>query len=132
MIKRVIFDIDNTLIDWKEEYNQEINKALDELKIQYTEDDCKKIGEAISDYEKDNYIFNLENYSKIENNENQLTNTQKMNENSNIVINVWIITIKHEEENTTDVDEYLKGKNKQYYIDSTTGEIIGGKKIQNE
>lgn len=79
-----------------------------------------------------NYIFNLENYSKIENNKNQLTNTQKMNENSNIVRNVWIITIKHEEENTTDVEEYLKGKNKQYYIDSTTGEIIGGKKIQNE
>ena len=39
MIKRVIFDIDNTLIDWKEEYNQEINKVLDELKIQYTEDE---------------------------------------------------------------------------------------------
>ena len=58
MIKRVIFDIDNTLIDWKEEYNKEINKALDELKIQYTEDDCKKIGEAISDYEKDNSQHN--------------------------------------------------------------------------
>ena len=65
MIKRVIFDIDNTLIDWKEEYNQEMNKALDELKIQYTEDDCKKIGEAISDYEKDNYIFNLDKTSEF-------------------------------------------------------------------
>ena len=37
MIKRVIFDIDNTLIPWKSEYDKEIEKVLDELNIQYTE-----------------------------------------------------------------------------------------------
>lgn len=78
-----------------------------------------------------NYIYGLENYSEIENNNNQQKNDKKISENSNVVRNVWIITIMHKEENKIDVEEYLKGKNKQYYIDSTTGEIIGGKKIQN-
>ena len=38
MIKRVIFDIDNTLIPWKEEYYDEINKVLDSLNIEHTKD----------------------------------------------------------------------------------------------
>ena len=31
MIKRLIFDIDDTLITWKSEYNNAINKALDDV-----------------------------------------------------------------------------------------------------
>lgn len=67
MIKRIIFDIDNTLIDWKTEYDKEINKALEELKIEHNEDDCKKINEAILSYEKENYSFNLDKTSKFVN-----------------------------------------------------------------
>ena len=37
MIKRVIFDVDNTLIEWKDEYDYEVNKALDEMNIKYNE-----------------------------------------------------------------------------------------------
>ena len=33
MIKRVIFDVDNTLIEWKDEYDYEVNRALDEMNI---------------------------------------------------------------------------------------------------
>lgn len=33
MIKRLIFDVDNVLIPWKEEYSKAIDKALDELGI---------------------------------------------------------------------------------------------------
>lgn len=51
MIKRIIFDIDNTLIPWKKEYDQEINKALDKLNIPYTEEDVKQISIAFSEYE---------------------------------------------------------------------------------
>ena len=46
MIKRVIFDIDNTLIPWKKEYDDEIYKALKEMKIEYTEEEVKKLSEA--------------------------------------------------------------------------------------
>ena len=57
MIKRVIFDIDNTLIPWKSEYDKEIEKVLDELNIQYTEQEYKEIRKAFSEYEKVNYRF---------------------------------------------------------------------------
>ena len=57
MIKRVIFDIDNTLIPWKSEYDKEIEKTLDELNIQYTEQEYKEIRKAFSEYEKVNYRF---------------------------------------------------------------------------
>ena len=43
MIKRVIFDIDNTLIPWKKEYDDEIYKALKEMKREYTEEEVKKL-----------------------------------------------------------------------------------------
>ena len=42
MIKRVIFDIDNTLIPWKEEYYNEINEVLDSLNIKHTQEDYNK------------------------------------------------------------------------------------------
>ena len=57
MIKRVIFDIDNTLIPWKEEYYDEINKVLDSLNIEHTKDDYNKIKEAFSEYENEYYTF---------------------------------------------------------------------------
>ena len=57
MIKRVIFDIDNTLIPWKEEYYQEIKKALDDLNIEHTEKDYYEIKKAFSEYENVYYKF---------------------------------------------------------------------------
>lgn len=57
MIKRVIFDIDNTLIPWKEEYYQEIKKALDDLNIEHTEKDYNEIKKAFSEYENVYYKF---------------------------------------------------------------------------
>lgn len=58
MIKRVIFDIDNTLIPWKEEYYDEINKVLDSLNIEHTQADYNKIKEALREYENKYYTFN--------------------------------------------------------------------------
>ena len=57
MIKRVIFDIDNTLIPWKEEYYNEINEVLDSLNIKHTQEDYNKIKEAFSEYENEYYMF---------------------------------------------------------------------------
>lgn len=51
MIKRLIFDLDNTLIDWKEEYWNSVNKALDELNIKYSKNDIEKIRKSIDIYE---------------------------------------------------------------------------------
>ncbi len=60
MIKRIIFDIDNTLIPWKNEYYEEIQKELTNLNIQYTKQDYEKIKEALSEYENVYYKFNKE------------------------------------------------------------------------
>ena len=61
MIKRVIFDIDNTLIPWKDEYFNEIFEVLKELKIECSNDDFNKIKKAMSEYENVYYSFNKEN-----------------------------------------------------------------------
>lgn len=58
MIRRVIFDIDNTLIPWEEEYYNEIKKVLDELNVEYTEQDYIEIQKAFSEYENEYYTFN--------------------------------------------------------------------------
>ena len=63
MIKRVIFDIDNTLIPWEKEYDKEINKALDSLKIQYKNQDLEQISQAFQEYENQYYTF-INNYTE--------------------------------------------------------------------
>lgn len=59
MIKRVIFDIDNTLIPWKKEYFKEIDKALTEHGIEHTEEDYQKIVEAFNKYENKYFSFDI-------------------------------------------------------------------------
>lgn len=57
MIKRVIFDIDNTLIEWKSEYDDEIEKSLKTFKIPYTNNDLKNIFDAMEKYEDTYYTY---------------------------------------------------------------------------
>ena len=71
MIKRVIFDIDNTLIPWKQEYYNEIKNVLDELNVEYTEQDYIEIKKAFGEYENVYYTFDrkvmmeyINNYTK--------------------------------------------------------------------
>ena len=71
MIKRVVFDIDNTLIPWKEEYYNEINNVLDELKVEHIEQDYIEIKNALGKYENEYYTFDrklmmnfINNYTK--------------------------------------------------------------------
>lgn len=58
MIKRVIFDIDSTLIPWKEEYNTEIKNVLDNLKISYIDEDLVQLSKAFDEYENQHFTFN--------------------------------------------------------------------------
>lgn len=58
MIKRVIFDLDNTLIEWKEEYWNSIERALITNNIKYTENDIQDIKDGFDNFERkyDKYI----------------------------------------------------------------------------
>ena len=53
MIKRIIFDIDNTLIDWKNEYDEKIiRKCYEKENIIPTERLMKKTIKAFNTYDK--------------------------------------------------------------------------------
>lgn len=60
MIKRIIFDQDNTLVEWKDEYDKTYNYALDELGISYTDQDLKELIHAVDTYELSYDIFKKE------------------------------------------------------------------------
>ena len=51
MLKRIIFDQDNTLQMWKDEYDKTYGYALDELGITYSDDDLKMLIDNICSYE---------------------------------------------------------------------------------
>lgn len=64
------------------------------------------------------------------------TNAEEDNNDSSTIYSntvksrkVWIVSIYHSEKKTDNVENYLKSKDKAYFIDTTTGEIIGGTKI---
>ena len=66
MIKRIIFDIDNTLIPWKDEYYDKIGQAIfEKIGIEYTKKDVEDIVYAISLYEQKEQYFNKEKLSKV-------------------------------------------------------------------
>ena len=58
MIKRLIFDLDNTLITWKKEYDNAIKKVLDELGFTNTQELSDKINKIELEYEIDRKYFN--------------------------------------------------------------------------
>ena len=57
MIKRIIFDLDNTLIMWKDEYEKAIDEALIEINYPRTENLYHRINEIKSDYEVEKKKF---------------------------------------------------------------------------
>ena len=65
MIKRIIFDVDNTLITWEPEYYKKINKPFEELNIPYTQEDLLNVVKAIDNYEKTYDYFKIEYLQEI-------------------------------------------------------------------
>ena len=86
MIKRVIFDIDNTLIPWRDEYFNEIFEVAKELKIECSNDDFNKIKKAMGEYENVYYSFNKQD---MINYINEFTGINYPDEFVNKVINKW-------------------------------------------
>ena len=53
MIKRIIFDQDNTIMMWYDEYYQSLNKTFEYLNLDYNETIINNIKEAVDNYEKE-------------------------------------------------------------------------------
>lgn len=77
------------------------------------------------------YFFEIEGEIDNINNMNQ-EKDDYIKKNEDIARNVWIISIKHKINTSQEIKEFIKGEDKEYYIDITTGEIIGGKRIYKE
>ena len=118
------YDNNPTVITQEEATQIAINKEK-ELTSREIESTSSEIGIR----KMNKYIFKLEN--------NILPTNSELKEEESIAIKenntrkVWMINIYHKNQEIkkiTDMD-ILKSKDKAYYIDITTGEILGGEKI---
>ena len=60
MIKRIIFDIDNTLILWKDEWYSEIENELHNLNIEYSKEDVEEEKRIQNPTKKPGFVYNIE------------------------------------------------------------------------
>lgn len=71
MIKRLIFDVDDTLIEWKNEYWDTLEEVFKELNIEYNKEILNNIIKAIDTYELYNEYYNkqtmLEHINRVTN-----------------------------------------------------------------
>lgn len=51
MSKYIVFDLDNTLIDWKDEYIYTFYNVLDKLNLKYDDKTVQKFNDLVDDYE---------------------------------------------------------------------------------
>lgn len=81
MIKRIIFDLDNTLIDWKDNYSADgVKSACDMFGIKYNDEIIETIVNVINNYEKSNEYFDINIMQELINkelNENYSTDFTK-------------------------------------------------------
>ena len=107
---------------------EEAMKIAESKESQLTSNKIEKIDGEYGIRMMNKYFYELEN--EMDNTNIVYDDGDKLvNKVDKIIRNVWVVKIKHVEDNS-DVNnskDYLRGADKQYYIDVTTGEIIGGK-----
>ena len=72
MIKRIIFDVDNTLIMWQDKFLFALRNVLDEELPNYTEEDVQNIDSCIPTYEKTHDKYTKEDFLNHVNNNSNL------------------------------------------------------------
>ena len=65
MIKRLIFDVDNTLIPWKNEYWYTLNETLIYFEIEPKEELVKKLKKAVDNYELEYNTYSMKTMKEI-------------------------------------------------------------------
>lgn len=107
MIKKIIFDLDNTLIEWKDEYISALINTLKKLNINYSIDKIKQIDLAITEYENYNNTCSENNFLEF------------INKRCNIDLPIEFVNILLEEQTNCfeqfgdseiDILEYLSNK----------------------
>ena len=62
MIKKVIFDLDFTLMDWEEEYIFAITNAVNKLNLGYSKEKIKELDDTLETYESCHTMYNREKF----------------------------------------------------------------------
>ncbi len=107
MIKRILFDLDNTLIPWEEEWDLSIPKTFDYFNIPYEDDIIQRFFEVMHNYERYH-----KRYNKIEMSKYFRNNINK--EIPDIFVDVWTgylsDLVPKDNSKIVDILEYLSSK----------------------
>ena len=57
MIKKIIFDLDFTLMDWEDEYISALINVINKLSLNYSEEKIREIDYVLTTYEKEHLIY---------------------------------------------------------------------------
>ncbi len=136
-MKRIVFDIDNTLLMFNEDYIKEYAKLLDKLGYGYDLDRAYDIYDVIGEYEKDGYILEDKHLlSYINDKLNTNYDMRLIKELNYHIANYWTDPVSDEVKDTLD---YLSHKYElyvltNYYTDVQAKrlEVVGIKKYFNK
>ena len=107
MIKTVIFDLDNTLMDWEDKYIFAINNVINKLNLGYSKEKIKEIDDMLVTYEKEFQIYENKKFCEF------------LNERCNVNLPIEFVDMLLEEqtkcyrkftESEIDTLEYLSSK----------------------
>ena len=107
---------------------EEVIKIAESKEKELTDNEIVSISASIGIRKMNTYVYKLEN-NIYNTNMNSELNNENLYINEKLARNVWMVQIKHEEIEAKSNEEYLKEQNKVYYVDITTGEIIGGNEL---
>lgn len=107
MVKRLIFDVDNTLIEWKNEYWETLKDVFKEENIEYNEILINNFIKAIDMYEK---IYEYYNREKMLEHVNKITNSNFSMDFFNKLLKKFEDCIPPKDDNIYNVLEYLSKK----------------------
>lgn len=62
MIKKIIFDLDNTLMDWKDEYLFALTNVINKLNLNYSKEKIKEIDNKLTEYENEHSLYEREKF----------------------------------------------------------------------
>lgn len=104
-IKRIIFDLDDTLIPWKQEYNLGLTRALNEFQLSYKEEEIDNI---VNSYEENYKSYTISNFLEHAKNNNIYLNNE--------FVETWLEYLGDMGEENPEIIDVLEYLSKKYEL----------------
>lgn len=119
MIKRIIFDIDNTLIPWEDKYYDTLNETFKKLSVPFSGEIKNNIIKAVDDYEN---IYNIYHEKLMLDLFNKYTGLVLPNN----FMEIWLKELEScIPDDNTEIKDILEYLNKKYEIVALTNWFTG-------